>query len=154
VADPRRDVTGTPAVQVVEDALFDVPTQGGQTPQARPPRPRPISEDVTAVLDVLNTDPALADDRRAVVTAILTEARAQARFVDPNRVRVRLAGPDGRPALKRPQVVGAVYARLVHVGVLAFDGWIENTDKASGNAGRPARAYRLVRIPDTRDAAA
>ncbi len=143
---PSETPTATPAVTVVEDALFTLPAP--QTATQVPPKPRPIDADVIAILDELKANPDLAEDRRKVVTAIVAEARSRAGKVDPNRVRARIADPDsGKPALIRPQVVGAVYGALRAAGVLTFDGYVTSTDKAGRNAGRPARAYRLARIP-------
>lgn len=137
--------------------LFDLdpPTPAGQ-PQAPTTHPArgPITDDTKAILDTLNADPDLDHDRRAIVTAIVAEAHDHSGLVDPNRVRDRLAGPNGRPNLTRPQVVGPLYALLVRRGVLAFTGWVRSTDRASRNSGRPVPAYRLIRIPSRTDAAA
>jgi hypothetical protein len=43
--------------------------------------------------------------------------------------------------------VGSVFNRLSAAGVLVFDHWTDSTDRRGGNAGRPARVWRLVGDP-------
>lgn len=114
-----------------------------QSPGPLPARTQPVDREVQAILDALweGGD----SDRRKVVRAIVLVGRRNRCHVDPNQVRAVLARADGRPDLDKPQVVGAVYNALKRHGVLEFIGWVKSTDTASGNAGRPVPAYRLVR---------
>lgn len=150
---PRAARPVPPGALVLFDLDPATPPGHPQPPTATPTR-GPIAVATKAILDALNADPDLDHDRRAIVTAIVTEAHDHAGLVDPNRVRDRLAGPNGRPNLTRPQVVGPLYALLVRRGVLAFTGWVRSTDRASRNSGRPVPAYRLIRVPGRTDAAA
>lgn len=126
------------------EPLFDIAPQR----KPRPPAPAPVDDVVKAILAGLQVNEALAEQRAAVVRAIVLEARAHKGTVDPNRVRTRLAGTNGRPALGTPQVVGAVYYALKQLGVLRFVDWVPNTDRGSGNSGKPLPLYHLDRIPE------
>lgn len=105
------------------------------------PRPRATTEHVTRLLAVIAGDPLHASDRRRIVVAIVSDAIAHHGRVDPNRVRRALTNKHGRTVY--PRVIGATYQALVRSGDLVFDQWVTNDDARGGNAGRPARAYRL-----------
>lgn len=126
------------------EPLFDI------TPRRKPRPPAAASVDdvVKAILAGLQVNEALEEQRAAVVRAIVLEARAHRGTVDPNRVRTRLAGDNGRPALGTPQVVGAVFYALKKSGVLLRVDWVKSTDRASGNGGKPIPLYALDRIPE------
>jgi len=47
-----------------------------------------------------------------------------------------------------PRLLGAIYQALAKKGVLEFAGWTTSTDTRGRNAGRPARSYRLTRLPE------
>lgn len=126
------------------EPLFDI----ARPRKPRPPAPVPVDDVVKAILAGLQVNEALEQQRAAVVRAIVLEARAHRGTVDPNRVRTRLAGDNGRPALGTPQVVGAVYYALKQLGVLRFVDWVPNTDRGSGNGGKPLPLYQLDRIPE------
>lgn len=126
------------------EPLFDI---------ARPRKPRapaaaPVDAVVKAILTGLQASEALEEQWATVVKAIVLEARAHRGTVDPNRVRARLAGDDGRPALGTPQVVGAVFYALKKTGVLLRIDWVKSTDRASGNGGKPIPLYALDRVPE------
>jgi hypothetical protein len=115
------------------------------------PPPRPSTTEVQAIVDLLNGDPLHDTDRARIVDAIVTDAHEHDGVVDPNRVRARLTrvNADGSTDLVvYPRVIGAVYQGLTKAGALEFAGWIDSTDTRGGNAGRPARSYRLTRLPE------
>lgn len=120
----------------------------GIIPAPHPKPPRSSGPAVAGILALLNGDPIHDRDRERIVTAILDEAAAHDGLVDPNRVRARLTitNADGSTDLVvYPRLIGAVYHGLAHKGALEFAGWIDSTDTRGGNAGRPARSYRLNR---------
>ena len=81
-------------------------------------------------------------DFEVVQAAIRKVARENRRIVDPNRVRDELTGPHGLRV--DPRTVGAQYSALLARGILARQGWTVSTDKRGGNAGKPARKYRVI----------
>jgi len=111
--------------------LFDVPSA-------------PVADETAALLDLIAGDPIHERDRRVIVRAIVAEAHASAGRIDPNRLRARLADPAGGPTVY-PRVIGAVVQALAQRRVLVADGWVVSTDRRGGNAGRPARIWKLVR---------
>lgn len=113
------------------DTLFDLPSA-------------PVTDDTAALLDLIAGDPIHQRDRATIVRAIVAEAHANAGRVDPNRLRARLADENGEPRVY-PRLVGAVVSALAQRRVLVADGWVVSTDRRGGNAGRPARRWRLQR---------
>lgn len=99
------------------------------------------------LVDVVDADKN-ASDRDAVEAAIVAVAAERGGTVDPNAVRARLRSTVG-PTLN-PRVVGGVYFGLVKQGRLVPSGWTTSTDSDGGNAGKPARTYRLVEAPQGR----
>lgn len=89
------------------------------------------------------TDPTpLRDtDRRLILGAILSDARAHDGHVDPNRVRETLRDFDGE-LIVRPQMIGGAYRVLVKRAALIRDGYVISTDTRGGNAGRMVPKYR------------
>jgi hypothetical protein len=95
-----------------------------------------------SLLDLIATDPLHRGDRERVEAAIREDASAHSGHVDPNRVRAALSNTHGLDVY--PRVMSATYSALRRAGVIVPDGWTVNTDRAGGNAGKPARTYRLV----------
>lgn len=124
-------------------ALADLPE-----PQAKPAPPKPAGVEVAAICALLRGDPLHRRDRERIVAAVVEEAREHDGFVDPNRVRARLTYGDTQELVVNPRVVGAVYQGLGKTGVLEFAGYIDSTDTSGRNAGKPARSYRLTRLPE------
>lgn len=58
--------------------------------------------------------------------------------VDPNRLR------DLTRDVIAPKRCGAYAHRAVARGLMVPHGWVVSDDRQGGNAGRPARSYRLV----------
>ena len=87
-------------------------------------------------------DPIHARDRRRIVAAILADALAHSGLVNPNRVRAALTNKHGIDVY--PRLIGATYNGLTRAGILAFEGWTTSDDHRGGNAGKPARCYRLT----------
>lgn len=99
----------------------------------------------TDQLDLLATvaaDRIHTEDRATVEAAIRADAAANGGHVDPNRVRESLTNQYGLTVYSR--VIGATYSALRQAGVIRADGWTTSTDVTGGNAGKPARTYRLV----------
>jgi hypothetical protein len=96
----------------------------------------------SSLLDLIATDPVHRDDRERVAAAIRGDAAAHAGHICPNRVRESLTNDHG--LVVYPRVIGAVYSALRRGGVIVADGWTTSTDHKGGNAGKPARTYRLV----------
>jgi len=118
---------------------------------AEPPRPRPAGPEVDAICALLLGDPMHARDRERIVTALVEDARRHDGHVDPNRVRVSLTreNADGSADLVVfPRLLGATYQALAKKGVLELTGWTTSTDTRGRNVGRPARSYRLTRLPE------
>ena len=116
---------------VTEPTLFDSPVAA------------PVDTDTASLLALVATDRIHADDARAVVEAIVRTASEHAGAVDPNRLRLVLR--HGRQVC--PQVIGSVVSQMKRRGVLEFAGWVITEGSTSGNNGRPARSYRLVKRP-------
>ena len=108
---------------VTEPTLFDAP------------HAEPVDEQTASLLALIDGDPLHAEDRRTVVEAILATAADDGGRVDPNRLRNWLYED------------GVSVASLRHKGVLEEIGWTTTTGSVSGNNGRPARIYRLVKRP-------
>lgn len=118
---------------------------------AAPPRPRGAGPEVDAICALLLGDPMHALDRERIVVALVEDARRHDGHVDPNRVRAGLTreNADGSSDLTvYPRLLGATYQALAKKGVLEFVGWTTSTDTRGRNAGRPARSYRLTRLPE------
>lgn len=81
-------------------------------------------------------------DRDRIVAAIRDDANTHNGQVDANRVRAALTNAYG--LMVPPRLLSATYGSLARSGVLVHDGWTTNTDAAGGNAGKPARLWRLV----------
>jgi hypothetical protein len=79
-----------------------------------------------------------------VEAAIRGDAASHSGHIDPNRVRALLTNEHGLTVY--PRVIGATYSALRQAGVLIADGWTTSTDVRGGNAGKPARLYRLVEV--------
>lgn len=101
-----------------------------------------IDDETAAILRLVHGDRIHERDRAEVVRAIVAAAEDDDGLVDPGEVRLRLSGR------AYPRVVGATYAALRRAGVLVPVGWTISTDVSGGNAGRPARTYRLAFVPD------
>jgi hypothetical protein len=102
---------------------------------------------VSTQLDLLavaeNPHPLAERDRIAITAAVLADANTHDGIVDPNRVRAALSNDHGLTV--HSQALSATYSALARRGVLRSLGWIgTNDDKASGNAGRPARLWQWV----------
>lgn len=93
------------------------------------------------MLAMIATDPIHGHDRATVEAAIRADA-ARHGDIDPNRVRESLTNEHGLTVY--PRVIGATYSALRQSGVIAPLGWTISTDTHGGNAGKPARTYRLV----------
>jgi hypothetical protein len=104
-----------------------------------------IANEQASLLDLIATDPVHRDDRAAVEAAIREDAASHSGQVDPNRVRESLTNEYGLTVY--PRVIGATYSALRQAGVLIADGWTTSTDVRGGNAGKPARLYRLLEVP-------
>ena len=64
------------------------------------------------------------------------------RLIDPNRFRVKVRG------LIAPKRIGALTNRALRSYLLVWRGaWVESTDVAGRNAGKPCKAYILTRDP-------
>lgn len=113
--------------------LFDIPSA-------------PVADETAALLDLIAGDPLHERDRATIVRAIVAEAHVHGPVLDPNRLRSRLRDEHGK-SIVYPRVVGAVMQALARAGVLEPAGWVTSTDRESGNAGRPARRWRLVGDP-------
>lgn len=81
-------------------------------------------------------------DFEVVQAAIRKVARENRRIVDPNRVRAELTGEHGLRV--DPRAVGATYTALINRGTIIRHGWTTSTDRRGGNAGKPARKYRVI----------
>jgi hypothetical protein len=92
-----------------------------------------------AVTGLVTADPSHASDVAEIVAAIELDASANSGEVNPNRVRLLL------PAHVQPQVIGAVYSRLLRERRLTEIGWTTNTDRRGRNDGKPIRLYELRR---------
>ena len=94
-----------------------------------------------SLLDLIATDFAHRDDRAKVESAIRADAALHSGEINPNRVRAALTNDYGLTVY--PRVLSAVYSSLARAGVIEHAGWTENTDRRGGNAGKPARLWRL-----------
>jgi hypothetical protein len=100
---------------------------------------------MSAQLDLLSlvaNDHIHKRDRRLAEMAIRADAAAHGGHVCPNRVRAALSNTHGLDVY--PRVLSATYSALRRAGVIVPDGWTVNTDRAGGNAGKPARLWKLV----------
>jgi hypothetical protein len=100
---------------------------------------------VTAQLDLLALvadDHIHTGDRQTIEAAIRDDAAAHGGQVCPNRVRASLTNEYGLTVY--PRVLSATYSALASAGVIEHDGWTTNTDRRGGNAGKPARLWKLV----------
>lgn len=105
----------------------------------------PVDEAHVAICELVVGDPSHAADRERIVEAMLTDAREHDGIIDPDRVRARLSSDAGLQVY--PRVLSAMYGHLTRAGVLQFEGeWTRSQDSRGGNAGKPARIYRL-RVP-------
>ena len=102
----------------------------------------PTLPDQGSLLDLIASDPVHRDDRARVEAAIRGDAASHSGHIDPNRVRALLTNDYGLDVY--PRVLSATYSALRRAGVIVPDGWTVNTDRAGGNAGKPARTYRWV----------
>lgn len=94
------------------------------------------------LLALIADDPIHSTDRATVEAAIREDAARHDGHIDPNRVRALLTNAHGLTVY--PRVIGATYSALRQAGVIVADGWTVSTDTNGGNAGKPARLYRLV----------
>lgn len=114
--------------------LFDLPSS-------------PTLQVVADLLDRVFHNEKNAADRALIVEGIVTVAAEHDGYVDTNILRAWLRAPEREAWLATPQVVGSVFNRLSAAGVIVFDHWTDSTDRRGGNAGRPARVWRLVGGP-------
>lgn len=101
----------------------------------------PVDQHTADVLALMRVDPIHDRDRARIIAAILSDAVSHRGMVDPNRVRAALTDRHGDLTVN-PPVVGATYHGLARKSVIVPAGWVVNNDR-SGNAGKPARLYRL-----------
>jgi hypothetical protein len=95
-----------------------------------------------SLLDLIASDPIHRDDRAKVEAAIREDAALHFGEINPNRVRAALTNQYG--LMVYPRVLSATYSALASAGVIEHDGWTTNTDRRGGNAGKPARLWKLV----------
>lgn len=81
-------------------------------------------------------------DFETVQDAIRKVARGNRRVVDQNRVRAELSDEHGLRV--DPRTVGATYTALINRGTIIRHGWTTSIDRRGGNAGKPARKYRVI----------
>lgn len=98
--------------------------------------------DTGAVLALLHGDPLHERERHRIAAAILADGQDHGGEVDADRVRTALTGPHGLTVF--PRLLSSSYAGLARAGVLAHTGWKVSEDRTGGNAGRPARVWRLA----------
>lgn len=103
----------------------------------------PVDDATQDTLDLLRIDPAHRTDRDVVEYAVEKVAYEHGGVIDPNVLRERLKGDDGRPRVASP-VVGSVINALARAGRIKANGWVITTGSPTGNNGRPARCWRWV----------
>lgn len=89
----------------------------------------------SSVCELVFGDPLHQRERTAVIDAIVADARAHGREVDPNRVRPTV------PQWVNPRVTSAVYNALGTRRLLVFKRWATNDDRRGRNVGKPQRIY-------------
>lgn len=112
----------------------------------------PIDEQTRSTVALIAADPIHEDDRAKVTRAIVECALAREdRLADPNEWRPRLLDAHGVNVV-HPNVIGATVTALKAAGVLVWedkpDRWVITTGSTSRNNGKPARVYRLARVPE------
>jgi len=113
----------------------------------------PVDGATQDTLDLLGVDPSKRTDREVVEAAVEDVAAEHGGVIDPNILRDRLKGDDGRPMV-RPQIVGSVINALARSKRIVPDGWVITTHSPTGNSGRPARRWRTSsRSPSPKSAA-
>lgn len=98
-----------------------------------------VDVDTARILRRIHGAEKYADDREAVVEAIVRASLDGFGYIDPNVVRYYLRGQE----IKR-RVVGAVYHALARAEVIEPAGWVISDDVEGRNAGKPARTWRLI----------
>lgn len=103
----------------------------------------PVDDATQDTLNLLGVDPTHRTDRDIVEDAVEALAADRGGMIDPNELRERLKGDDGRPRVASPTIGSAINA-MARAGVITPDGWVITTGSPTGNNGRPARRWRWV----------
>jgi hypothetical protein len=104
------------------------------------PQWEPVDNETADLLSLVATGPMSghADHEWDEYVRCLHAAADFLGVVNPNRLRELTRG------VIAPQRCGAYAHRAVARGLMVPHDWVTSDDKHGGNAGRPARSYRLV----------
>ena len=103
----------------------------------------PMDAGTASTLEVVDADWRRERDREQIDQAIVRIAMKHGGIVNPNLVRAELTNEHGLTV--NPRALSARYSALAKAGVLVETGqYVENTDVAGGNAGKPIRLRRYV----------